>query len=63
MKNKILFEYEHLDTVEEVRKHIQECEGYHSQQVMYSTFHDALTQICFDCRTIRSNIKIIERKE
>jgi hypothetical protein len=51
----INFEYEYLKTMEEVRIHIQACEGIHSQQVAYSTFHDCLTQICFGCRKIRSN--------
>ena len=50
------FEFEHLDTMEEVREHIQECEGRHTQQVAYSTFHDVLTQICYGCRKIRSNL-------
>lgn len=52
----ILFEFEHIDTMEEVRKQIQECEGRHKQQVAYSTFHDGLTQICFGCKKIRSNL-------
>ena len=51
------FKFEHLDTMEEVRKHIQNCEGKHSQQVAYSSYHDALTQICFGCQKIRSNFK------
>ena len=51
------FQYKHCNTQEEVRAHIQECEGYHTQQAIYSTFHDALTQVCFGCRKIRSNIK------
>lgn len=51
------FEFEHLNTQEEVRKHIQNCEGKHTQQVCYSTFHDALTQICYGCRKVRSTIK------
>lgn len=54
------FDFEHLNTQEEVRKQIQKCEGNHSQQVAYSSFHDALTQICFGCRKIRSNIKLYE---
>ena len=33
------------------------CEGRHIQQAIYSTFHDALTQICFGCKRVRSNIK------
>lgn len=52
------FSFEHKETMEEVRKQIQECEGRHSQQVAYSTFHDILTQICYGCRTIRSNMKL-----
>jgi hypothetical protein len=51
------FEFEHFDNQEEVRKHIQECQEKHTQQAIYSTFHDALTQICFGCKKIRSTIK------
>ena len=50
------FTYEYIETMEAVREHIQECEGRHMQQVAYSTFHDALTQICYGCRMVRSNI-------
>ena len=57
MKTNIIFEYEYLATQEEVRKHIQSCEGHHTQQAIYSTFHDALTQVCFGCKRIRSTIK------
>ena len=52
----ITFEYEYVKKQEEVRKHIQECEGRHTQQAIYSTFHDALTQVCFGCKKIRSTI-------
>jgi len=50
------FELEHLETMEEVRKHIQECEGRHIQQAIYSTFHDCLTQICYGCKKIRTTL-------
>lgn len=50
------FHFEKIDTMEEVRRHIQECEGQHTQQAIYSTFHDALTQVCFNCKKIRSTI-------
>jgi len=53
----ITFLYEFIERQEDVRKHIQECEGWHTQQAIYSTFHDALTQVCFGCRKIRSTIK------
>jgi hypothetical protein len=56
--NEIIFNYEYLERMEDVRKYIQECEGRHTQQVSYSTFHDALTQICFGCRKVRSSLKI-----
>jgi len=58
------FDYEYLPTQTEVRKHIQECEGHHMQQVAYSSFHDAFTQICYGCLKIRSNImRPITKKE
>ena len=49
-------DYEYLPTQEEVRKHIQDCEGKHTQQAVYSTFHDALTQVCFGCMKVRSSL-------
>jgi len=50
-------EYEYCPEVSDVRRHIQACEGKHTQQAIYSTFHDALTQICFGCMKVRSTIK------
>ena len=52
-----MFRIERLKTQEEVRKHIQEDEGNCVQQVCYSTFHDALTQINFTNKVIRTNLK------
>lgn len=57
MNNNITFIYEHIPNQEDVRKHIQDCEGNHTQQAIYSTFHDALTQVCFGCKKVRSTIK------
>jgi hypothetical protein len=54
---KVNFEYQHCKTQEEVRKYIKACEGRHTQQAIYSTFHDGLTQICFGCKKIRTTIK------
>lgn len=51
-------EYEYYKTMEEVRKHIKKCEGKHIQQIGYSSFHDCLTQICFGCKVVRTNLKI-----
>lgn len=56
------FLYEYIVEQEDVRKHIQECESVHTQQVAYSTFHDALTQICYGCLKIRTSLYIPEPK-
>ena len=58
----ITFQYQCLPTIEYVHKEIKKCEGRHLQTVAFSTFHDALTQVCFGCRKVRSNIKLIEEK-
>jgi hypothetical protein len=50
------FEYEHFATQEAVRMWITDCEGKHKQQVAYSSYHDSLTQICFGCMKVRSNL-------
>jgi hypothetical protein len=50
------FELEHFKEMEEVRANIQKCEGHHTQQAIYSTFHDALTQICYGCKKIRTTL-------
>lgn len=55
--DKITLDYEYIPEQEDVRKHIQACEGRHTQQAIYSTFHDALTQVCFGCLKVRSTIK------
>lgn len=52
------FVYEHLETQEDVRKHILECESRHTQQAIYSTFHDALTQICYGCMKVRTTVYV-----
>lgn len=53
-----MFQFIHLDEMEQVRKQIQDCEGHHTQQAIYSTYHDALTQVCFGCKKIRSTLVI-----
>ena len=54
--DKTTFVYEPLDTVDAVRAAIRSCEGRHVQQVAYSSFMGALTQICFTCQRVRSVI-------
>lgn len=53
MKFDIVF----LNNKEYLEQCIQECEGNHIQQVVYSTYHKALTQICFGCKKIRTTLK------
>lgn len=41
----------------EVKNHIKICQDEgHVQQVAFSTFHYALTQICFSCDLIRTSM-------
>ena len=51
------FDYEYIQNKEDLMKQIDECEGVHTQQAIYSTFHSAITQVCFGCKKIRSSIK------
>jgi hypothetical protein len=50
-------EYEYIETMEQLRSQIKACEGKHTQQAIYSTYHDALTQVCFGCMKVRSTIR------
>jgi len=45
------------DNQGEVKNYIKSCEGKHIQQVVYSSYHDALTQVCFGCKRIRTSLK------
>ena len=54
-------------SMKEVHSNIRACEKQeHWQQVAYSTHHDALTQICFDCESIWTSMpprqRIVETK-
>jgi hypothetical protein len=51
------FKYEYWEHKDALMKQIDECEGKHTQQAIYSTFHSALTQVCFGCKKIRSTIR------
>jgi len=46
---------EKYDTKDVVFEKIRKCEGKHRQQIAYSSYHDQLSQICFDCKTVRCN--------
>jgi len=51
------FTYEHVASKGELMKQVDACEGRHTQQAIYSTFHSAITQVCFGCGKIRSTIQ------
>jgi len=43
----------------DVVDHIGNCElEGHTQVVSYSTYHSSLTQVCFNCHRVRSNIPL-----
>lgn len=53
----LLFEYEYVPDKTELMAIVDSCEGRHIQQAIYSTFHSALTQVCFGCKRVRSTIR------
>jgi len=63
LKEGAIFYVEKFSTIEEVIEKIQVCEGKHIQQISYSSYHNSLTQLCFDCGAIRTNMKFTEKGE
>ena len=57
IKNNMMLEVEFMDKGS-VEHHLSGCEGQHVQQVVYSTYHKALTQICFGCEKVRTSLKL-----
>jgi hypothetical protein len=54
MKTMGIIEYANMDLL---RLAINECQDEnHIQQVAFSTYHDALTQVCFTCAAVRTTI-------
>jgi hypothetical protein len=53
----LTFQYEYQPDMIALREQIRSCEGRHTQQAVYSTFHDALTQVCYGCLRVRSTIQ------
>ena len=41
-------------TMQDMMAQIKFCEGRHIQQVVFSTYHKSLTQICFGCGKVRT---------
>ena len=47
----------------EIRNKIKQCQKEnHIQQVAFSIYHDCFTQICFNCKTVRTSIDSDEVK-
>ena len=52
-----LFEVIYYDDMNEVIEHSKICHNEeHVQQAIYSVYHTVLTQICFDCAVVRTNM-------
>lgn len=54
-------EFEFVPLVDDLRHQIRQCENAasrHVQQVIYSTYHDGMTQVCFGCMKVRSTINM-----
>jgi len=56
-------EIEEYEDQEDIKRNIKTCEGKHIQQVAYSSYHDALTQVCFGCNKVRTNLKLKAKHE
>lgn len=53
-----------LNRMSDVKHNIKLCQKKgHIQQVAYSTYHNCLTQICFTCRDISTNIKFKQERK
>lgn len=55
-KDNGMFEYDYFDDIKDLMIQIKDCEGKHIQQVSFSTYHKALTQVCFGCKKVRTMI-------
>jgi hypothetical protein len=52
----LLFTVVYIDDTLFLEEKISECQNKHVQQVAYSTYHKALTQLCFGCQKIRTTM-------
>jgi len=57
------FEVETDLDIEDIIREVSDCEGNHIQQVVFSTYHKALTQICFGCKKIRTMLSEEDLRE
>ena len=53
------FELTHYEDLDDVQMEIIRCQNKkHIQQVAYSTYHSCLTQTCFNCLKIRTDMGV-----
>lgn len=53
----IIFSLNRFKKFSDIKYNIRECEkNYHRQQVAYSSHENCLTQVCFSCKIIRTNL-------
>ncbi len=50
-------------TLQDVLDQIDKCEGKHKQQIAFSSYHKSLTQVCFDCDVVTTNIRLLNESE
>ena len=49
------WECEYFEEIDEILEKIEICQkNDHVQQVAYSTFEQAFTQVCFNCQKVRT---------
>lgn len=58
--DKITFDYEYVDDILALHDQIAECEGRHTQQAIYSTFHGEGSAITPDKMTFSKAVEIWE---
>ena len=50
-----------IKNISNMQSMINDCQSQsHVQQVVFSTYHNCLTQICFTCECVRTNMSIKE---
>lgn len=56
-KKKVVFELVHINTTGALIMFTKKCEKEnHTQQAAFSTYFSGLTQVCFDCKAVRTTI-------
>lgn len=57
-KKKYCFPVDFLETQTQVIVHTKNCNNKrHVQQIAFSVHHSAVTQVCFTCKAVRTNME------